>query len=144
MLVRLLICALFGLSPGSLAAQIEGFEESFSGNGDYQSVGGTFDGLDSPGWAIVGDGMLTEAGYEFSKVSDSHPVEESIRRRVYGQGSFLQEIVINNLSLGDRDASDFGVESTISIQHFFTEVTAVRSGRRLRRHDTNQHELSFK
>jgi hypothetical protein len=119
-LTRFVIAALFSLATGPLAAQIEGFEESFSGKGDYQSVGGAFDGLDNPGWVIVGEGLITESGYEFNLVSDSDPVQDIIRRPVYGQGSYLQQIVLQDLIFGDVDAGDFGAGSTVALHHYFT------------------------
>jgi hypothetical protein len=79
-----------------------------------------FDGLDNPGWVIVGQGLITESGYEFNLVSDSDPVQDIIRRPVYGQGSFVQRIVLHNLMFGDVDPIDFGVGSTVALHHYFT------------------------
>jgi hypothetical protein len=68
---------------------------------------------------MAAEGMLTEEGYAFNLVADSDPIEERLMRRVYGQGSYLQQIVFKDLVLGDRDANDFGIASEVSLAHFF-------------------------
>jgi hypothetical protein len=42
-------------------------------------------------------------------------------RRLYGQGSYTQQIVISDLKLGDRnETNSFGTGSEVAVHHFFT------------------------
>lgn len=107
-------------APAKSWSQVEGFEESFSGQGDYQSVGTVYEGLDNPGWSVYGNGEITEAGYAFNLEGTESPmntVQETIIRQVYGQGSFLHEIVLKDLALGDGGENAFNAGTTISLRH---------------------------
>lgn len=115
--INLFIVAILCQCPSSLWGQVEGFEESFSGQGDYQSVGKVYEGLDNPAWVMDGNGEITEAGYAFNLRGTESPntLAEYISRQVFGKGSFLQEIVFKDLVLGE---SRFGASTTVDLSHW--------------------------
>ena len=81
----------------SASAEVESIVETFSGQGSH-------DGLDNPGWTIRGEGELTERGYAFEIRRDGiEDFGESLRREVEGVGSFVQRLVIRDLTLPEID-----------------------------------------
>jgi hypothetical protein len=103
------------------SASVVEFIETFDGNGDYDSVNGTFSGLDNPEWRIIGDGKLREAGlaivnkgpFDFGEVSDR------LRRTVIGRGSFSERIEIKSPYLGElNDSSAISSAGTIILNHY--------------------------
>jgi hypothetical protein len=128
---RIVICLFFGGLPSVVSAQIEGFDESFSGVGVNTSIGGTYDGLDNPGWGIgdfgvvgAADVTITPAGLNI--FADAEPLGEliagqRIARFVYGQGSFHQQIDLTNFSLGNSPYSEdgFGPVAYAGLSHQF-------------------------
>jgi hypothetical protein len=119
---RIVICLFFGGLPSFVSAQIEGFDESFSGVGVNTSIGGTYEGLDNPGWGIGDFGVVGSADVAItpdglSVFADSEPIGgliagQQIARFVYGQGSFHQQIDLANFSLGNSPYSEDGFGST--------------------------------
>lgn len=106
------------LAPATSWGQVEGFEESFTGQGVYQSVGTNYDGLDNVAWTMNAAGELTAEGYAFNLDGTESPItlQERISRQVYGQGSFWQEIEFKDLALGDQ-SGQFGAASSLSLSH---------------------------
>ena len=122
---RNLVCLLFvaGL-PSFVDAQVESFDESFSGAGFHSSLGGTHTGLDNSGWAIGDYGVEASADVAvtpdgLSVFADSEPIGgliagQRIERFITGQGSFDEQIDFTNLSLGNSPFSEDGFGSSAS------------------------------
>jgi hypothetical protein len=101
-------------------ASVEGFVETFDGDGEYETVNGTFTGLDNPEWRIGGDPELRDGGLAlenegpivFGEVSDE------LFRPVIGRGSFTERIEIKAPDLGElHDNSPPGSQGTIYLKH---------------------------
>jgi hypothetical protein len=101
-------------------ASVEGFVETFDGDGEYETVNGTFTGLDNPEWRIGGDPELRDGGLAlenegpivFGEVSDE------LFRPVIGRGSFTERIEIKELDLGElHDNSPLASQGKIIMRH---------------------------
>lgn len=125
--IFLLCCGL----PSSVSAQIEGFAESFSGEGANTSIGGVYEGLDESGWSIGDLGVVGAAEvaitpdglsvFADSERTGGRTAGQQISRYVYGQGSFQQQVELSDLSLGNSPYKEDGFGSTtyVGITHQF-------------------------
>jgi hypothetical protein len=107
MRIRLLL--VFLAVPLQARATVEGFVESFDGNGDFETIDSQFQGLDNPGWEIIGDGHFEARGFLVESTGDLQSeqlVSDKFVREVFGRGSFSTRVEINLLDLGDVDEMD--------------------------------------
>jgi hypothetical protein len=102
-------------------ASVDGFVETFNGDGEYQTINGRFTGLDNPDWAINGNGELRDGGFEI--INDPTAVSEDTEsdqlfRSVFGRGSFTERIEIKAPYLGEL-SDDFppGAQGRIILWH---------------------------
>ncbi|MCA9166760.1 MAG: hypothetical protein KDB23_03795 [Planctomycetales bacterium] len=83
-------------------ASVEGFVETFNGNGEFSSINGNFHGLDNLGWAISNKGVLEDGGYKVSLETQPEAANIAVIERLgIGFGSFRERIELRDLSLGD-------------------------------------------
>ncbi|MCA9167601.1 MAG: hypothetical protein KDB23_08025 [Planctomycetales bacterium] len=109
---------ILGLFLSSIAAnakaKVNGFAESFTGDGGFLSSDGLLVGLDNPGWVIDPGGELSDDGFVYSVDS---PLPEAVaylnlQRVISGQGSYDNEVRLRDL--------DFGVRgSSVRLEHYF-------------------------
>jgi hypothetical protein len=107
MRIRLLL--VFLAVPLQAHATVEGFVESFDGNGNFETIDSQFQGLDHPGWEIIGDGHFEAGGFFVENTGDLQSeqlVRDILVREVFGRGSFSARVEINLLDLGDVDEMD--------------------------------------
>ena len=115
------VLLVLGVSWRGADARIRGFAESFNGQGQYPSIDGAFDGLDNPGWALAGVGMLTDEGYKFDIATRGEDIViEIISRLNMGEGGFLHQWGFKELSLGEKTNDFSAVEGGIVLEHYFT------------------------
>ena len=81
------------------AVGIEGFDENFDGVGSFETVDGSFSGMDSPGWSVetIG-GRFTETGLRFSEPGRQDDIS-TMSRSVLGDGSFVHRVEIIDFAI---------------------------------------------
>lgn len=101
---------------GSMAqAEVEGFVETFSGNGPYpsSSIGSVRAGFDNPDWilGLVDVGEFVDEGFHISVSTDPSDPESLaysiVIREVFGSGSFMQRIEVHAPSIQQLDGGGF-------------------------------------
>jgi hypothetical protein len=101
-------------------ASVEGFVETFNGDGDYETVNGAFSGLDNPDWRINGDGEFRDGGF---LVDNEGPVflgesTDRLFRPVIGRGSFSERVEIKAPYLGElSDSSPPSSQGQVTLIH---------------------------
>ena len=112
------ICVTLLLAP-TPADAIIGFDESFNGDGAYETVDGAFTGLDNPGWEIFGDGELRDGGYV--AFNDPHHPNilhsDTVHRELFGGGSFRHHIEIRDLEFARHEDPHFGSDQVVFLEH---------------------------
>ena len=101
------------------ADAIIGFDESFNGDGAFETVDGAFTGLDNPGWEIFGDGELRDGGYVAFNDPHHPNVEHSdtVHRELFGGGSFRHHIEIRDLEFAKHEDPHFGTTRSVFLEH---------------------------
>jgi len=108
------------MQPETAGARVDGFSESFSGQGEYASIGIGHNGLDEPGWGIYGNSELTDEGLAFDlETRFPDDVEYvSIERDVIGSGSYRSEVQLSDLQFNRKMSPNDDVTSMhISVAH---------------------------
>lgn len=116
---------LIGFINRTLFGAVEGFDESFDGNGSYSTTTGELSGLDNPGWRFetaAGIGVLDGIGYSFDV--GSFPVNDSDTwwRSVPGYGSFREVVHVSDLDMGFYSEGGIGTgapRSVLAMRHYF-------------------------
>jgi hypothetical protein len=91
----------------SLSSGMEAFIETFDGTGRYDTNDHAFSGLDTPGWWILGDGTLSDGGYQFinGPFDGERSESDEVVRDFTGSRSFVDRVEIRSpylRPLGDR------------------------------------------
>ncbi len=116
-------------SPMAFAA-VDGFEESFDGEGSFSSTPPAIvTGLDNPDWGFFVTtepvGVIENGGYVFQ--NSLHERSQSLRdndvlsRDVSGQGSFRESIQLSELEMGTYNPKgpEIGRRSYVQLVHLF-------------------------
>ena len=111
--IALIVAALLVTCVATASAEIEGFYESFDGDGDFTGIDGFYVAWQgSLDWNFGSLSIVNEPGYD--KTSQAY-----FSRILNGVGSFTQTIKVHNLDLGDLDTSS-PTPSTGYVQLLFT------------------------
>ena len=113
-------------SPASSA--IVEISESFDGNGEFASLEDNVQGLDNPGWRVLGDAELRDGGLvvvneSFSEVGYGDRITQTIT----GRGSFRSRLELRELALGDFNGTNDPIASNSQV--FFIHKLARRFNR---------------
>ncbi len=103
---------------------VQGFDESFDGNGSYATESGSLSGLDNPGWRLdtnEGIGVLDGTGYSFAV--GVYPADSDwLWRTVPGIDSFREVVRVSGLDLGvysQGGIGEGGPRSQVALRHYF-------------------------
>ena len=109
------------------SAQVQGFIESFSGEGAFQDTEGVLQGLDNDGWQLfTADGAsndLTQEGWSFGVEASPGRVDfQRLQRTIFGAGSFSERLEFAGLDLGEvTPRNEWDTGGGISIEHLFED-----------------------
>ncbi len=125
----LVVWMLMAFLCASARAAVEGFEESFDGNGPFSTKRGvSISGLDNPGWGLFIDeyaGSFDGSGYAFdiqAPIEVGIPSEFNAWERVLtGHGSFRETVRISDVEAGWYNSGSAGgdIRNAIQLIHAF-------------------------